>query len=75
MRLEMASQDVDLKLTGPTNLQKLGPGQKSRFDFAIQAAKETLAEPRSVAILVAGKDGRVLAQMSLLLTRPFENHD
>ncbi|MGW8312464.1 MAG: 4Fe-4S dicluster domain-containing protein [Desulfuromonadales bacterium] len=75
VRLELASEAVDLKLTGPTSLQTLGPGQRSRFDFAIQAAKETLAEPRPVAILVAGKDGRVLAQMSLLLTKPFENHD
>jgi len=75
VRLELASEAVDLKLTGPTSLQKLGPGQRLRLDFAIQAAKETLAEPRPAAILVVEKDGRVLAQMSLLLTRPFENHD
>jgi hypothetical protein len=71
----MGTQAVDLELSGPTSLQGLGPGQRSRFDFAIQADKETLAAPRPVVILVVGKDGRMLAHMNLLLTKPFENHD
>jgi len=75
VRLEIATRAADLRLSGPTSLQELGPGQKSRFDFAIQADKETLAEPRPVDILVIDKDGRSLANVNLFLTRPFENHE
>jgi cytochrome c oxidase accessory protein FixG len=74
-RLAMAGTVSDLVLSGPTRLQELGPGERRKFDFAIRAGKETLAEPRQVAILIKDDKGRKLAGMNLFLTGPFETHE
>lgn len=75
VRLALAGPAADLALSGPTELQPFAPGERRRLDFAIQADKESLAEPRPVDILVIGAEGTRLTRSTLYLTRPREDHE
>jgi len=75
VRLALAGSAADLELSGPTEVLQFAPGERRRLDFAIQADKQSLAEPRPVDILVIGTDGTRLARSTLYLTRPREDHE
>ena len=75
MRLTLAGPTDDLALSGPTGLRVFAPGERRRLDFAIQADRQSLTEPRSVDILATAADGRQLARSTLFLTRPHEDHE
>jgi hypothetical protein len=75
-----ASLDVDNPLkdvimTGATRMQSLAPGDKKRFDVALETASSSLAVPRPVNIIAVGRNGQSYGSVTIYLTRPMESHE
>ena len=73
--LALDNPQKDITMSGATNKKKLAPGEKIRFDIALEAGQETLVSPRPVNITVVGINGKLYESTTIFLTKPRQKND
>jgi len=68
----VATGGDDIIMTGSANMRVLEPGERKRFDVALETGHDTLAESRPVTLEARGRQGERYGTTTIFLTRPLE---